>query len=181
VCAQAAPSGPTPDAGSIHEVILGAIYEARGELTITTPYFVPDPALRTALTSAADRGVRVRLILPRRVDSRLVHFASRAFFQELLERGVEIHRFRDGLLHAKLLTVDDRLGLLGTVNLDPRSFFLNFENTLLVYDAGVTAQLREIQEGYIARSEPVDLERWRRRHIGRRFVCNVAQLLSPVL
>ncbi|MFG0286396.1 MAG: cardiolipin synthase [Phycisphaerales bacterium JB039] len=181
VCAQVAPSGPTPTAGSIHEVTLSAIYEAQQRLTITTPYFVPDPALRIALTSAADRGARVRLILPRRVDSRLVHYASRAFFEELLDRGIEIHRYRDGLLHTKLITIDDHIALLGTVNLDPRSFFLNFENTLLIYDDGVARALREIQEGYIARSEPVDLDRWRQRHIGRRFLCNLAQLFSPVL
>ncbi len=181
IAAQVAPSGPTPTAGDIHEVILAAVYEAHRELTITTPYFVPDPALRLALESAASRGVRVRIILPRRVDSRLVHFASRSYFQDLLDRGVQIYRFHDGLLHTKLMTVDGRIALLGTANLDPRSFWLNFENTLLVYDEDATRQLDEIQESYIAASESVDPERWRQRHFIRRFICNVAQLFAPVL
>jgi cardiolipin synthase len=181
VAAQAAPSGPTPTAGDIHEIILAAVYEAHRDLTITTPYFVPDPALRLALESAASRGARVRIILPRRVDSRLVHYASRAYFQDLLDRGVQIYRFQGGLLHTKLMTVDGRIALLGTANLDPRSFWLNFESTLLVYDESATQQLDEVQERYIAASEPVDPELWRRRHVARRFASNAAQLFAPVL
>lgn len=181
IAAQVAPSGPTPTAGDIHEIVLAAVYEAHRGLTITTPYFVPDPALRLALESAASRGCRVRIILPRRVDSRLVHHASRSYFQDLLDRGVEIYRFRDGLLHAKVMTVDGRIALLGSANLDPRSFWLNFENTLLVYDEGAVRRLDEAQERYIAASERVDPELWRQRHVARQFVSNVAQLFAPVL
>lgn len=178
---QAMPSGPVQTGEAIRQLLLTMIYAARRELILTTPYFVPDDALETALESAAHRGVDVTLVVPKRIDSRLVRWASPAHFQDLLEAGVRIKRFRGGLLHSKTITVDRSFGLIGTVNLDMRSLWLNFEISLLVYDRGFVGELRDVQLGYVAESDPVDLETWRRRPRARRLLENAAGLLSPLL
>ena len=160
---QVMPSGPDLPANAIEQVLLTAIYSARQELLITTPYFVPSEPLMLALVAAARRGVKVVLILPRRVDSKLVRYASSAFKGELLEAGVRIALFDDGLLHTKSVTVDRTHSLFGSVNLDPRSFRLNFEILLAMYDSKFTAQLADLQQTYIDRSELMDLEAYRQR------------------
>ena len=178
---QAMPSGPAYRGEAIRQLLLTMMYAARRELILTTPYFVPDDALETALESAAHRGVDVTLVVPERIDSRLVRWASPAHFEDLLEAGVRIKRFRGGLLHSKTVTVDKSFGLVGTVNLDMRSLWLNFEISLLVYDRGFTTELRDVQLGYVKESDPVDLEIWRRRPKARRLLENAAGLLSPLL
>lgn len=178
---QALPSGPAYHNEAIRQLLLTMMYAARRELILTTPYFVPDDALETALESAAHRGVDVTLVVPRRIDSLLVRWASPAHFEDLLAAGVRIKQFRGGLLHSKTVTVDKSFGLLGTVNLDMRSLWLNFEISLLVYDRGFTTELRDVQLGYVAESDPVDLEAWRRRPKTRRLLENAAGLLSPLL
>jgi cardiolipin synthase len=178
---QAMPSGPAYHGEAIRQLLLTMMYAARKELILTTPYFVPDDALETALESAAHRGVDVTLVVPERIDSLLVRWASPAHFEDLLEAGVRIKRFRAGLLHSKTITVDKSFGLIGTVNLDMRSLWLNFEVSLLVYDHAFTAELRDVQLGYVAESDPVDLETWRGRSKARRLLENAAGLLSPLL
>lgn len=179
---QVIPSGPLVGReGAVQSVLLLAIYRARRELVLTTPYFVPDEVMVTALRSAAERGVAVTLIVPAKVDSKLVQRASRASDGDLLEAGVRVMCFEGGLLHTKSVTVDGELALFGTLNLDPRSFYLNFEITLAVYDREFTLLLRQLQESYIARSRPMDIEVWRSRSIVQRFVDNAVRLLSPVL
>jgi len=178
---QAMPSGPAYHGEAIRQLLLTMIYAARRELILTTPYFVPDDAMETALESAAHRGVDVTLVVPKRIDSRLVRWASPAHFEDLLEAGARIKRFRGGLLHSKTITVDKSFGLVGTVNLDMRSLWLNFEISLLVYDREFTNELRDVQLGYVEESDPVDLETWRRRPTARRLLENAAGLLSPLL
>jgi cardiolipin synthase len=178
---QAMPSGPGYRGEAIRQLLLTMMYAARRELILTTPYFVPDDAIETALESAAHRGVDVVLVVPKRIDSRLVRWASPAHFEDLLEAGVRIKQFRGGLLHSKTITVDKSFGLIGTVNLDMRSLWLNFEISLLVYDHGFTSELRDVQLGYVQESDPVDLETWRRRPKARRLLENAAGLLSPLL
>lgn len=178
---QVVPSGPVAREESIQGVLLMAIYAARRELVLTTPYFVPEEALLTALVSAALRGVDVTLVVPRRVDSRLARFASQPHKGELLEAGVRIMEYGAGLLHTKSVTVDGELSLFGSLNLDPRSLVLNFEITLSVYDRAFTAALRAVQQSYIARSVPMNLAAWRARPPLRRFAENAARLLSPLL
>jgi cardiolipin synthase len=178
---QVMPSGPDLPDNAIEQVLLTAIYSARQELLITTPYFVPSEPLMLALVAAARRGVKVVLILPRRVDSKLVRFASSAFKGELLEAGVRIALFNDGLLHTKSVTVDRQHSLFGSVNLDPRSFRLNFEILLAMYDSNFTAQLADLQQSYIDRSELMDLEAYRRRSLGHRILESFARLLGPLL
>lgn len=178
---QVMPSGPDLPSNAIEQVLLTAIYSARHELLITTPYFVPSEPLMLALVAAARRGVKVVLVLPRRVDSKLVKFASSAFKGELLEAGVRIALFEDGLLHTKSVTVDRTHCLFGSVNLDPRSFRLNFEILLAMYDSKFTAQLADLQQRYIDRSELMDLEAYRNRPLRYVVLESVARLLGPLL
>ena len=178
---QVMPSGPDLPANAIEQVLLTAIYSARHELLITTPYFVPSEPLTLALVAAARRGVKVVLILPRRVDSTLVRYASSAFKGDLLEAGVRIALFNDGLLHTKSVTVDREHSLFGSVNLDPRSFRLNFEILLAMYDSHFTAQLADLQQTYIDRSELMDLETYRRRPLRHKILESFARLLGPLL
>ncbi|MHB8901933.1 MAG: cardiolipin synthase [Thermoguttaceae bacterium] len=178
---QVVPSGPMIETRAVEQVLLMAIYAARRELVLTSPYFVPDELLLTALVSAACRGVDVTLIVPARVDSLLVRFASQAHKIDLLEAGVRIAMFEGGLLHTKSITVDGEFSLFGSLNLDPRSLWLNFEITLAVYDQQFTNSLRALQQRYIDDSQFMDLETWRRRPGAERFVVNAARLLSPLI
>ena len=178
---QVVPSGPGRSGDSVHQVLLMSIYAARKELSLTTPYFVPDEAITSALISAARRGVAVTLILPAKNDSRLVHYTCRSHFDELLEAGVEIFGFNGGLLHTKSAVVDREISLFGTVNLDIRSFWLDFEVTLCVYDPRFAERLLALQQKYIKGSVKVDPATWRRRPATERFRENLARLCSPML
>ena len=165
----------------IDALLLTAIYAARREIVLTTPYFVPGEALLTALRSAALRGIRVVLIVPEKIDSRLVRYASEAYHEDLLEVGVTILQFRDGLLHTKSMVVDDEFTVFGTVNLDFRSFELNFEVSLIAYDHEFSATTRALQRDYEARSHRLELAAWRARPRGRRLLENAVQMMSPLL
>jgi cardiolipin synthase len=178
---QVVPSGPGIMGDSVHQLLLMAIYAARKELSMTTPYFVPDDAITAALLSAARRGVSVTLILPAKNDSRLVHYTCRSHFDELLDAGVRIFGFNGGLLHTKSAVVDREISLFGTVNLDVRSFWLDFEVTLCVYDPPFAERLLALQQKYIEDSQEVDPAAWRRRPATERFSENLARLASPLL
>ena len=148
---------------------------------MTTPYFVPDEAITAALLAAARRGVSVTLILPAKNDSRLVHYTCRSHFDELLDAGVRIFGFNGGLLHTKSAVVDCEISLFGTVNLDVRSFWLDFEVTLCVYDPPFAERLLALQQKYIEDSVAVDPAAWRKRPATERFSENLARLCSPLL
>jgi cardiolipin synthase len=178
---QVVPSGPGVVPGGLQQALLTTIYSAREELVLTTPYFVPDDATRKALMAASLRGVRVTLVMPREVNSPLVAAASRAQWLDLLESGVRIMLYRGGLLHAKTLTVDRRIGVIGSANFDMRSFWLNFEITLILYDDDFASVLRFMQVGYLDNAEEVSLDAWRARSRGRVLLDNIAQLLGPIL
>jgi cardiolipin synthase len=178
---QLVPSGPGQVPDAIHSLLLTAIYSARRELVLTTPYFVPDESLLGALVSAAQRGVAVTLILPEKNDSRLVQYASRAHYRKLSEAGVAIRLFQAGLLHAKTITIDGEISLFGSVNLDMRSFWLNFEATLLIYDEDFTARLRRAQAGYEAGSITPAPSLLEKQAVVTRFKENVALLIGPLL
>jgi cardiolipin synthase len=175
------PSGPIVRRAVIDRVLLTTIYEAREELILTSPYFVPDETLLVALVSAARRGVQVHLIVPQRIDSRLVKFASEAYHDELLAAGVKVHQFREGLLHTKSVTFDGKTSLFGSLNLDPRSLHLNFEITLLVHCPLFTARLRALQQQYMQGSDGLSREALEGRHFMYRLAINAARLLSPLL
>lgn len=178
---QVVPSGPRHHQSTIHRMLIQGAHEARRELTLTTPYFTPDEAMLAALTSAAQRGVKVTVVVPLRVDSKLVALASSAYFGDLLDAGAEIRLFRGGLLHAKTVTIDDRISMLGTVNMDRRSFAINFELSVFFYDRLTCARLRDVQARYVVDSVSLEETGWHRRSRWRKLAENSVQLLAPLL
>ncbi len=178
---QVTPSGPVPRPDAIQEAILTTIHAARRELIMTTPYFVPDEPTKVALICAARQGVAVTLVVPRRLDGRLVAAASKAHYGELLEAGVRIMEHAPGLLHAKTMTVDADMALIGSTNLDIRSLRLNFEANLFVFDSDFASHLRMLQTEYIGQSREVFADEWRKRPLWPRFKESLARLASPLL
>lgn len=178
---QLLPTGPALDEEILLQVLLTAIHNARLKIVLTTPYFVPDEALLQALKSAGKRGLDVTVIVPRYNDSKLAQYAGRSFYDELLAAGVSIQRFTGGLLHTKTVIIDDHLVLIGSVNLDMRSIWLNFEATLVVDDYEFCAQVLRIVNGYSLRAQPVDLTAWRQRPYYKKLLENITQLASPLL
>lgn len=174
-------SGPGESADAILQMVLALVYTARRELVLTTPYFVPDDAMLRALRGAAARGVKVHLVVPAKNDSFLVRYASRSYYDDLMDAGVTIQPFKGGLLHTKSITVDDEVCMIGTVNLDMRSLWLNYEVSLFVYDVEFTKRLRALQGEYLKHCEPIRPEEWRARPAGVRFVENTFRLVSPLL
>ncbi|MEO0474968.1 MAG: cardiolipin synthase [Planctomycetota bacterium] len=181
VLTQLMPSGPGFAREAIRETLLTAIYGAEKTLVMTTPYFVPDEPLLEGLVSAAKRGVDVTLIVPEQIDSVMARLASRSQYADLLDAGVTVMLFKQGLLHTKTLVADRRTALIGTVNLDMRSLWLNFEVTLAVYDVGFAKQLGELQSQYAGQSYTLDQAQWADRPFHARLVENMARLLGPLL
>jgi cardiolipin synthase A/B len=181
VAVQVVPSGPGLNRVSIHQLVLSLLYSAERELVLTTPYFVPDDSMVTALVSAARRGVRVILIVPARLDSVLARYAGAACFGELLSAGVRICRYEPDLLHTKSITVDGRIAVLGSVNLDMRSLWLNFEISLFVYDDAGAARVRALQGLYLRDSVELQPEAWRQRSTTAKVAEGVLRLLGPML
>lgn len=178
---QVVASGPGESGDGLLQMILGLINAASRELVLTTPYLVPDDSLLRALRGAAARGVTVRLVVPERVDSLLTRYASRSYYDDLLAVGVEIYLYRGGLLHTKSIAVDGAISMFGTVNLDMRSIWLNYEVTLLVYDGGFATTLRALQQTYMDDSDRLDAASWSRRAYRSRVMENTMRLVSPLL
>ena len=179
--AQVIATGPTVRNSAMPETFETLMHSARKRLVITTPYYVPDESMQGALCAAAHRGVKTTIILPARNDSWQVAAASRSYYLELVRAGVNIHEYSGGLLHTKSMTIDDDITLIGSANMDRRSFDLNYENNILICDIELTAKVRERQEQYLASSEPVsqgDIESW---SVFRRFWNNLLGMLGPVL
>ncbi len=175
------PSGPGPRPDAIHQAFLSLLFAARREIIMTTPYFVPDEATKAAILNAALRGVDITLMVPKVTDSTLVGAAGRSYFEELLEAGVKIWLHQRGLLHVKAMTIDQKFSMIGSANFDIRSFWLNFESTLFVYDEDFTHKLRELQLGYLEESKQVMHDAWIRRPRLAHFRDNVARLFGPLL
>ncbi|MBL4697279.1 MAG: cardiolipin synthase [Phycisphaerales bacterium] len=178
---QVVPSGPDQGARVIHDMLLTLIYNTTKQIVITTPYFIPSEAMLVAMTAASMRGVDVTLVVPEKIDSILVRHASKSYFQDLLEAGVKICAYRGGLLHAKTVTADGEVAMLGTVNMDKRSFSINFEVSLFAYDQAFVERMRTLQESYIQDSVVVKIEQWKNRSLIARVVQNTVQLLAPIL
>lgn len=178
---QVIPSGPGESKDGLLLMILALINAAEEELILTTPYLVPDESLLRAIRGAAGRGVTVRLIIPEKVDSFLTRFASRSYYDDLLDLGVEIYLYRGGLLHTKSIMTDNTMAMFGTVNLDMRSFWLNYEVALFVYEPAFAKNLRKLQQSYIDDSDRLDAEDWRSRPFRNQFLENLFRLVSPLL
>jgi cardiolipin synthase len=178
---QLLPSGADYPLEGFESLLVWQLHHARSRVILVTPYFIPDEDVIGALRSAAARGVIVDLIVSEVVDQKIVHLAQCSYFEELLVAGVRIHRYRDFLLHAKNVSIDGELGVVGSSNVDLRSFQLNEEVCLLLYDAPAIARLTEIQEGYIAASSLLDLDSWNSRPRLQRLLENIARIMSPLL
>ena len=179
---QVIPSGPGEIVtDGLLQMFLTLINSAEQELILTTPYLVPDDAIIRAFRGAAARGVAVRLIVPEKVDSFLTRYATRSYYDDLLDIGIEIYLYRGGLLHTKSIMVDGSRSMFGTVNLDMRSFWLNYEVSLFVYDTGFASELHDLQQTYLRESVQIDPHAWRNRPFPGRFLENTLRLFSPLL
>src|SRR5207247_3659203 len=179
--AQVIGTGPTVRNGAIPELFEPLMYTARRELVITTPYYVPDEAMQSALCASARRGVKTTIIFPARNDSWIVGAASRSYYSDLLAAGVCIHEYEGGLLHTKSLTLDGEITLIGSANMDRRSSELNYENNILFYDPTLTAEIRRRQGAYLACSHPVTAETVAHWPMTRRLWNNTIAMLGPIL
>lgn len=178
---QFAASGPDSPTATILLSLLRAIGLARYEILITTPYFIPGETILDALASAALSGVKVRILVPGTSDSRLVNAAAWSYYSELTKAGVEIYMYRRGFVHAKTMVIDDYLSMVGTANMDYRSFDLNFEVNAIVYGRTTAAELKEAFERDLKDSEQVDPVRWASRPMYKQLPERIARLFSPLL
>lgn len=178
---QIAASGPDSDTPTILYSIIRAIALAERRILIATPYFVPTDSLMDGLCIAARSGVDVSLMVPLKGDSRIVNLGAESYYEQLLAAGVKIYRYEKGFIHAKTIVVDDRLSIVGTANLDIRSFELNFEVNAVVYGEATAARLTKSFECDLEVSRPMIKQRWEERPVSRKFAEKVARMLSPVL
>jgi cardiolipin synthase len=175
------PSGPDNTSEAIHRAFFAAIVGARRRVWITTPYFVPDRSVLVALQTAALRGVDVKIILPSRSNHRVTHRAGMSYYAELLESGVELYEFLPGMIHAKTMLVDDEVALVGSANMDMRSFRLNFEVHAVAYDAGIASAIEDSFFQDRQESRKIDPKQWADRSWTQRVYEGVARLVSPIL
>ncbi len=179
--AQLLPSGANYPLEGFQTLLIWQLHRAASRVIITSPYFIPDEGLLGAMRTAVMRGVQVDLIVSAVVDQPLVSLAQRSYYGELLRSGIRVHLFRTYLLHAKNVSIDGSLGIIGSSNVDMRSFQLNEEVSLLLHDPMSIARLEAIQTGCIAASDVMTLETWRKRPGARKIAENIARLVSPLL
>jgi cardiolipin synthase len=178
---QILPSGPGFDNDNNLKLFTSLIHSAKEKITIVNPYFIPDDSLITAITSAAQRGVDVAMINSEIIDQPMVGYAQRSYFEELLKAGVRLYQYNTPiLLHAKFLTIDETVGVIGSSNLDMRSFQLDLEVTLLAYDKNVVDDLHKITKTYLKRSHQLQLSKWQKRPLSKKLFENLARLTSAV-
>lgn len=182
VRAQMFHSSPSGGSESMQLMYLIAITAAVKSIDIGSAYFVPDQVSRQALMAALRRGVKLRVIAPgKHTDQRTVRRASRALWGELLEAGAEIHEYQQTMYHCKMVLVDGLLTSVGSTNFDPRSFHLNDEANLNVYDRAFTACMTEVYERDLQRCRRITLEDWRRRPLAEKARERATALLAPLL
>lgn len=179
--AQVIGTGPTVRYSAMPDVFESLFHAARHELIISSPYYVPNESIQNALCAAAWRGVKTTIIFPARNDSWIVGGASRSYYAELLEAGVEIHEYTKGLLHTKSLTLDGVMTLIGSANMDRRSFDLNYENNILLYDPELTKDVRARQLEYLSDSLPITRDTVESWSLSRRLYNNTLATLGPIL
>lgn len=174
-------SGPDSDWPSIMHAILMAIGTAEKYVYITTPYFIPNDEVLTALQTAALSGIDVQLLIPKKGDSWITQSASMSYIKQLLEAGVRVYLYKKGFVHSKTMVVDDVIASVGTTNMDNRSFELNFEINAFCYDSGLATQLRQQFEQDKRDSEEASLKRWDRRRRMKRVTESFARMFAPLL
>ncbi|MFV0433619.1 MAG: cardiolipin synthase [Leucobacter sp.] len=178
---QLIPSGPGFKTDPNLRVFTSLIYRAKRRLAIVSPYFVPDESLLAAITTAAHRGVRVELYVSEVADQFMVDRAQSSYYQALLEAGVVIYRYpAPEVLHTKCFLVDEECAVLGSSNMDMRSFGLNYEISLLAYGGDIVAEVSDVIADYAIRSSVLDLEEWQKRPLTRRYAESVMRLTSAL-
>ncbi|MGJ8659540.1 cardiolipin synthase [Cellulophaga fucicola] len=178
---QIAASGPDSNSPTILYSILQAIYLAEEEILITTPYFIPGESMLDALNIAAMSGLNVKLLVPYESDTMLTNAASRAYYREILNAGVEIYRYKKGFVHAKTIVTDKKIAIVGTANMDTRSYELNFEVNAIVYDEEIAKELSEVFYNDLKDAEKIDKQSWIDRPWYIKLIDKIAKLLSPML
>jgi cardiolipin synthase len=179
--AQVLPSGPGYQTENHQRLFVSLIHSARRRVVITTPYFIPDAPLLQALETAVLRGVDVHLIVSQKADQVLVSLAQKSYYTELLNVGASVHLYYKNFLHAKHMSVDDSVVLIGSSNMDIRSFSLNAEVLLICYDPAVAADLHALEEGYMEGSALLDEGSWSCRPLYVKTFQRLARLFSPLL
>ncbi|MDX9870853.1 MAG: cardiolipin synthase [Clostridia bacterium] len=174
-------SGPDTPWEAIMQVFYYAIATAEKSIYLTSPYFIPNESILTALKTAALSGVEVKMLLPANPDHKFLLWAAMSYLEELLEAGAEIYLYQNGFIHAKVLTVDGLVSSVGSANMDQRSFKLNFEVNALVYDKETTRRLEEDFKNDLLHSEQLLLESFKERPLPRRILESVVRLFSPLL
>lgn len=178
---QVTASGPDSDYASIMQAYFAAIASAQSSIYISSPYFLPNESILTALKTASLSGVDVRILLPARSDSRIVFWATRSYVTELLEAGINIYFYEKGFPHSKLLIVDGVLSSVGTANMDIRSFDQNFEISALIYDEAISKELQEYYLTDLSNSSHITLDTWENRPRWDSMRESVARIFSPLL
>lgn len=178
---QIAASGPDTDWANIMEVIFTAIVTSEKYVYITTPYFIPNDQIITALQVASKSGVDVRLLIPKESDSFTAKHATNSYLECLMEANVKIYRYCKGFIHAKTIVVDDMFSTVGTTNMDYRSFNINFEINAIIYDKNKTKELKAHFFEDLEESEEIDYERWILRSKGQKFYESYSRLWAPLL
>lgn len=181
VTAQVVPSGPGFTTENNLRLFNTLIYSAQHRISVCSPYFVPDDSLLYAITTAAQRGVDVELFVSEKGDQFLVHHAQQSYYEALLRAGVRIYLYKAPfVLHAKHFTIDDEVAVLGSSNMDMRSFSLNLEVSVMLLGADIVNSMRSVEDTYRDISHELKLEDWMRRPLAARYVDNVARLTATV-
>jgi len=181
VFAQVVPSGPAFEGENNLRMFNTLVYGAKKRLMLSSPYFVPDESMRYAITTAVERGVEVHLMVSEIADQPLVFYAQRSYYDELLRAGVRIWLYKaPTILHAKFIIVDDIVSVIGSSNIDMRSFSLNLEVSVLIASARVAAHLEAFSQEYLANSSELTLATWRARKHHQRFIEGLARLTATV-
>jgi cardiolipin synthase len=174
-------SGPDTANEAIHRVFFAAITQARQRVFITTPYFVPDRALIVALQTAALSGVDVKLIVPKKGNHPVTAAAGRSYYEEVLEAGVGIFEYLPGMIHAKTIVVDGRVALVGSANMDMRSFRLNYEVHTVIRDVAAAERLERSFHEDLGQTRRIELGEWKRRGVWARIGEGGGRLFAPLL
>lgn len=174
-------SGPDSPEPSVLFSVLQAIYLAKEEILIATPYFIPGDSIIDALRIAATSGLSVKLLVPGKSDSKLVNAASKANYNSLLQAGVEIYIYQKGFVHSKTLVTDGKLCMIGTANMDYRSFELNFEVNAIIYDSPFSEKMRTVFFDDLKHAEKLNAEQWYKRSFFTKLPEKMARLFSPAL
>ena len=178
---QIAASGPDSDSPTIMYSLLETIGLTKDELLITSPYFIPGQTILDAICAAALSGIKIKLLVPAVSDSALVNAAAKSYYAEILDAGVEIYLYKKGFVHAKTMVSDGELAIVGSANMDHRSFELNFEVNGMIYDHGIAQELRNAFFEDLKDAEKIDPKAWAKRTRASQFSEKMSRLLSPLL